>query len=77
MPYRYFVFKTLMKKTITNLTDSAYRTYRKLILINCSFICRMLMNKFTRYTKGVEKGTEAYLLQWNFEKCQWIKSRRT
>jgi len=41
-----------MKKTTRNLTDRAYRNYGKLILIMCSFICRILLNKFTKNTKG-------------------------
>lgn len=52
-----------MKKTTRNLTDTAYRNYRKLIFIKYSFICGILLNKFTKNTKGIEKGTEAYLLQ--------------
>jgi len=36
---------------------------KKLIYINFSFICRILLNKFTKNTKCVEKVTEVYLLR--------------
>jgi isopentenyl diphosphate isomerase/L-lactate dehydrogenase-like FMN-dependent dehydrogenase len=60
MPNRLLGFKTLMKKTSKNLTGKTYRTSRKLILINFTFIHRLLLNEFMRNTEEFEKALETF-----------------